>query len=247
MVNIAFDALRTPYFALRIHHRGRGRPGSLALCSLFLLAFASPAALAAEPPAINPFKQAPALREDAQPGCLELSDGIVLVGQIYLTRDKRLMIYDEKKERQREVPLRAIKQIECRVKKEWMEKEWKFNELTQDEKLYTGRQYPAREYVHTITLTNGRTITGPLSAIVYIQPLVSTSGKIPVEHFLLHKRDKGNPGQKLKDLLYVKRIKLGKEAMEEGNKKKMENQNKNKTLAVERFEFVIFRHIPDPP
>ena len=109
-------------------------------------------------------------RDDAVPGYIELSDGSIHPGMIYLTRDKRLQIYDEEMQRQREVPLQAVKQIDCTVKKEWMEKEWKFKETTSDEKLYTGRSYPAREYLHTITLNDGRTITGPLSAIVYVQP-----------------------------------------------------------------------------
>ena len=88
---------------------------------------------------------------------------------IYLTRDKRLKIYDDRLQRQREVPLQAVKQIECKVKKEWMEKEWKFKETTSDEKILTGRSYPAREYLHTITLGDGRTITGPMAAIVYVR------------------------------------------------------------------------------
>ena len=91
-------------------------------------------------------------REDAVPGYVELSDGSIHPGMIYLTRDKRLQIYDEKLQRQREVPLQAVKQIDCSVKREWMEKEWRFKETTSDEKIYTGRSYPAREYLHTITL-----------------------------------------------------------------------------------------------
>ena len=101
-------------------------------------------------------------------------------------------------------------------------KEWKFKETTSDEKIYTGRSYPAREYLHTITLHDGRTITGPLAAIVYVQPQQYDSSQ-PSEHaepkaerFLLNKRNKGELGQELKSLVYVKRIKLGKEALEEG-------------------------------
>jgi hypothetical protein len=174
-----------------------------------------------EPPAINPFGQAPSQREDAVPGRIELSDGSVHSGLIYLTRDKRLQIYDDKLERQREVPLQAIKQIDCTIKKEWREREWKFKETTNDEKMYTGRYYPARDYLHTITLKDGRTITGPLSAIVYLQPQRQSlaqpeeqpSEQEP-ERFLLNKRNKGEVGQDLKYLVYVKRIKLGKAAGE---------------------------------
>jgi hypothetical protein len=129
-------------------------------------------------------------------------------------------------ERQREVPLQAVKQVECNVKKEWIEKEWKFKEAASDEKMYTGRSYPVREYLHTITLSDGRTITGPISAIVYVQPQQrSTIGsetpqsQPKPEQFLLNKRSKGELGQELKSLVYVRLIKLGKEALEEGRKR----------------------------
>jgi hypothetical protein len=184
-----------------------------------LLVMACSIACAAEPPAINPFGPAPAEREsrrdDAVPGCIELSDGSIHAGLIYLTRDKRLKIYDEKIERQREIPLRVVKQIDCKVKKEWMEREWKYKETTSDEKMYTGRSYPAREYLHTITLRDGRTIAGPLAEIVYLQPRQDDSKQAgehrsepKVEKFLLQKRSKGEMGQELKSLVYVKRIKL---------------------------------------
>jgi hypothetical protein len=179
-----------------------------------------------EPPAINPFGPATSQREDAVPGRIELSNGAVHSGLIYLTRDKRLQVYDEDLQRQREVPLQAIMQIDCSIKREWLEREWKSKETTSDEKMYTGRHYPAREYLHTITLKNGRTITGPLSAIVYLQPRQPGTGKSDdqqpeqePERFLLNKRNKGEVGQDLKSLVYVKRIKLGKAAMEEENSK----------------------------
>ena len=66
------------------------------------------AASAGEPPALNPFGQAPSEREDAVPGYIELSNGTDRAGMIYLTRDKLLQIYDKQLERQREIPLQKI-------------------------------------------------------------------------------------------------------------------------------------------
>ena len=170
------------------------------------------------------------------PGYVELSDGSIHPGMIYLTRDKRLQIYDEQSQRQREVPLQAVKQIECGVKREWMEREWRFKETTSDEKVYTGRSYPAREYLHTITLQDGRTLTGPLSAIVYVQPRqkepAQTGQDQPppkAEQFLLNKRNKGELGEELKSLVYVKRIKLGKDALEEGEEAKRRRRNSERS------------------
>jgi hypothetical protein len=109
--------------------------------------------------------------------------------------------------------------------------------------MYTGKTYPSREYEHTITLSDGRTITGPLSAIVYLDPPAEPAAPIdskspdkskktaddsknePVtQKFLLHKRDKGEIGKDLKSLGYVKSIKLGKEAFDEGKKKIAEKE-----------------------
>ncbi len=180
-----------------------------------------------EPPAINPFgSQTQNTRDDLYPGYVEMSDGRVVAGMVYLTRDKRLKVYDQEMERQREVPLRVVKQIDCHVTKEWMEKEWRFKELALNEKYYTGREYPAREYEHTITLRDDRKISGPLSGIVYVDP-----GKydpddhrvyrpeVKTERFILHKRDKGEIGDELESLEYVETIKLGEEAYEEGKRK----------------------------
>ena len=180
-----------------------------------------------EPPALNPFGPVRHAREDAIPGYLEISDGKVHAGAVFLTRDKRLKIYDENLKRQREIPLRVVKQIECKVLKEWMEKEWRFKELTKNEKYYTGRQYPSREYAYTITLQDDRTISGPLAEIVYVKPYLDpkatpSGGYRPEakeERFLLHKRDKGEIGDDLESLTYVRLIKLGEEALEEGRRK----------------------------
>jgi hypothetical protein len=200
-----------------------------------------------EPPVINPFGFTSAQREDAVPGYVELSDGKIRAGQVYLTRDAKLKIYDEKLQRQRETPLTAVKQIDCKVKKEWMEKEWKFKELAKDEKMFTGRTYPSREYAHSITLSDGRAITGELSAIVYVEPLQTATPKpgevrpkAEVEKFVLSKRNKGEIGQDLKSLVYPKSIKLGKEAFEEGLKKiedaKKKNEETNHKEKVNRKE-----------
>ena len=70
-------------------------------------------------------------------GFLELSNGTIRPGQIYLTRDARLKVFDEAQKKHREVPLRAIRRSEGRVLKEWVEEEWRFKENASDEKYFT--------------------------------------------------------------------------------------------------------------
>lgn len=183
--------------------------------------FAPPASSGEEPQAINPFGQQQTEREDAYPGTIETSDGKKHVGTIFMTRDKRLRVFDEAMDRQREVPLRVVKQIDAAVVKEWMEKEWRFKELALDEKVYTGRSYPSRELKHTITLHDDRTIVGDLSELLYLQPYAGEveEGQYQPDveplRFILHKRQKGDPGDELKDLPYVVRVKLGDDALKE--------------------------------
>ncbi len=193
----------------------------LSSIALFLLSRTAPAQ---EPPSLNPFgtsaEQKP--RDDSMPGYLETSDGRVHPGQLFLTRDARLKIYDEERKRQREIPLKAITRIDCVILKEWLEKEWRFKENASDEKYFTGRSYPAREYSHKITLQNGQSIAGTLSAIVYVQ---ADPSKDP-ERYLLHKRDKGNLGTDLKALVYVRSIQLGEKALEEGKRQAAKAKSK---------------------
>lgn len=167
-----------------------------------------------EPPEINPFGKKTFDRDDAIPGYVQLSDGTTVPGKIYLTRDHRLKVFDEKLKKHREVPLRVVKAVDAVILKEWDEREWRFKENANDEKVYTGRSYPAREYAHRLTLQDGRKVEGALAAIVYVAP----EGGAEPRRFLLHKRDKGEIDTKLKDLLYVRTIHLGADALAEGKR-----------------------------
>jgi len=188
---------------------------------------------------LNPFGAVRQDRDAAVVGYLEMSDGQIFVGNIYMTRDKRLKMEDSMRQvgggdgapddnsdkRQREIPLKAVKQIEAKVEKEWVEKEWRFKELALDEKYYTGRTYPVRKYVYTVTLKDDRKITAPVAEIFYVKPFRELAAGARTDEepepirFQIHKRDKGEAGTTLKALKYVKLIKLGERAVEEGKKK----------------------------
>lgn len=195
-------------------------------CALAILILAAAPLWGDEPEALNPFDEKPAAPKGAVLGCVELSDGSIHPGSVYLTRDTRLRLVDDKTQQQREIPLSVVKQIDCAVKKEWIEKEWRFKETANNEKMYTGRSYPSREYTHTITFQNGRKVAGGLSGIVYLLPLEyipgvtqTEEGRLVAERYILNKRTKGDMGADLKSLVYAKRIKLGKDAYEEGRKR----------------------------
>ena len=142
-----------------------------------------------------------------------MSDGRVHPGQVMLTRDARLKIFDEQQKKHREIPSRRSADRLHRPK-EWVEEEWRFKENASDEN--TSRAgFPSREYTHEITLQNGQKIEGTLSGIVYVR----ADPAAEPERYLLHKRDKGDPGTDLKSLVYVRSIQLGAKALEEGKRK----------------------------
>ncbi len=162
--------------------------------------------------ATNPFgsgKQA-VRRKDAVPGCIDLSDGTKCPGRIYTTRAKRLKIYNLKRKIYEFVPVPACKRIDVIVEWERMDKEWRFKEAGNPEKVYTGRAYPLRMLAWRLTLRNDHEIVGHILG----QPLYATrDGK--AERFILHKRDKGTMGGKLEDLVYIRRVVFGLDAYNE--------------------------------
>ena len=180
-----------------------------------------------EPDALNPFDDKPATPKGAVLGCIELSDGSIHPGWVYLTRDKRLQLVDDKTQQQHEAPLSAVKQIDCAVKKEWMEKEWRFKETTSNEKyVHRSRLSVARVHAHDHVPERpqgrrrpvGRRLPSAAGIHPWRDANRARAGWRP-ERYILNKRAKGEMGEDLKSLVYVKRIKLGKDAYEEGCKR----------------------------
>ena len=189
-----------------------------------------PWTFSAEPPALaNPLSRRESnVREDTMPGYIEMSNGEVLPGLLYITRDKRLEVYDVELKRQRTIPIHKIAKIECNVEKEWYEKEWRFKELASDEKMFTGREYPCRIFTYTITFDDDRELEGPMSGLIFVQPLNegedASTGHIPERdaqrcYFNKRQSEKTDAGKKLGEIYYVKTVKIGEDALAEGIKK----------------------------
>jgi hypothetical protein len=146
-------------------------------------------------------------RKDAVPGYVELSNGLKIPGYIYTTRAKRLKIFNLKRELYEYVPVPALKSIQSTVEWERMDKEWRFKEAGNPEKVYSGREYPVRKVMYTLTLRNDHEIAGHILG----QPVyVEHGGKI--DPFILHDRDKGAMGATLDTLKYIKSVVFGPEA-----------------------------------
>ena len=149
---------------------------------------------------ISPFgeKNSPESRR----GVLTLSNGERIRGRFATTREKPIRIWVAKEKEYRDIPFTLIKSMEAKVLWERDEKEWHFKESGSDIKEYSGKTYPARELEYAVTLVNGQSITGGIVAPIYV-----SSGERTAT-FVLNKRQKGEVGQTLKDLAYVKRVEL---------------------------------------
>ena len=150
-------------------------------------------------------------RQYALPGVIEFSDGRVLVGMMFTTRDKCWEVYVDQEKLWRRIPFEAVLSIAAVVDEEKTELEWRWRGMGEPEKTYTGRSYPTRTLSWRFRLIDGDEIHGTVKG----QPIwIELDGR-QSGPFILHERSKGDMGQKLSDLVYVKRIVVSKRLMEQ--------------------------------
>ncbi len=138
---------------------------------------------------------------------VEMSDGRTVAGQVALVNDQ-LIIHNDAQAKKYTVRLAEMKQLESLVEKESMEKKWFFKEDGRDEKVYTGEVYPVRYFNTRVTFGDGRTLEGHIIGTTALLKL----GDDAPERLFLTRQMEGKVGQKLNDLVYVKRIALKGEA-----------------------------------
>ena len=170
----------------------------------FFLNTAKPATQsAAEVPTTQPASDALVNRNkanDARVATLTLSNGQTVKGNAATTTDRPIRVWDATIKDYRDIPFSLIASAKAIVNWERDEPEWQFKESGSDVKVFTGKTYPARETQYVFVLLNGDKITGDVAAPIYVETDKAT------KTFVLHKRDKGELGQKLTDLVYVKKI-----------------------------------------
>jgi len=133
---------------------------------------------------------------------ITLSNGERVRGRVTTTLGKPIRIYDLEREEFRDFAWNLIERFDATVQWERIEKEWKFRESASDIREYSGRTYPARLIQYTLTLKNGKTASGGIVAPLYIEKLGSTDTLTLV----IHKRQKGEIGQTLDQLVYIQSV-----------------------------------------
>ena len=140
---------------------------------------------------------------DAVEGTVVLSTGETISGKVFLTRGKRLRVYDDAQQCYRDFKLKKFSRLAINVKRQRMEREWRFKEEGNPEKVYTGRQYPRLDFTLTATLKNGRNLT---SNIARGQPLYVQPVKGKRRRFLIQPHLQGKPEQTPGHLVYMKEV-----------------------------------------
>jgi hypothetical protein len=160
----------------------------------------------------NPFRSSglPFRRGDALPGVIELSDGNQLPGGLYTTVEKPWIVWSEATKSWRRVDFLTLLSVEAVVEEERMELDWRWKGMGEPEKVYTGKKYPMRRMHWRFKLIDGSVVEGSTKG----QPVfVELAGKVSGP-FILGERMKGQDGQTLEELLYVRKIVVSRGMMD---------------------------------
>lgn len=146
------------------------------------------------------FNPLPGAREEFRTGSVTLSDGRTIKGELSTTLRQPLHVWVESEKQFEDVPFSLIRSIDVRVISEEQTKEWNFAASGSDIKQYSGRTYPVRVTEYDIKLDDGTTVSGSVAAPIYVDAAGARHG------YILHKTEKGEVGQAMKDMIYVKSV-----------------------------------------
>ena len=162
-------------------------------------------------------------RPDALPGVVELSDGRQLPGGVYTTIEKPWIVWSEDTKSWRRVPFLTVLSIAAVVEEERMELNWRWKGMGEPEKVYTGEKYPLRRLHWKFRLIDGSVVEGATKG----QPLcVELQGR-NYGPFVLHERMKGENGQTLQGLVYVKKVVVSRKMMDAVLEDRQKQSEKN--------------------
>ncbi len=163
----------------------------------------APASKFAPKPNIHPFGKNAADAATVRTGTVQMSTGKILRGRIWTTQQTPFRVWLKGLKQYRDVDIRLVKEIIGTIRYARQIRQYKFQQMGSDIKLYTGRTRPRIGYQFTFKLINGKSITGTVIAPIYIR---TDDGK--QYFYLLKKRIEGQLGQKASSIAYIKRIRF---------------------------------------
>ncbi len=137
------------------------------------------------------------------PAVITLSDRTIVAGGIRLIGARPLTMVPEGEDRQHTFHLDDIVAIDHIPENASMERPWVFKESGRAEKIYLEGEYPLMNFKTSISLVNGKQITGHLISVG-----LDFKSEQGTSKFFLKRQIKGSETQKLDDVVYIRNIRM---------------------------------------
>jgi hypothetical protein len=144
-----------------------------------------------------------ALAQDADRATVTLSSGERHEGAFSFTEGRKLELYDAQKSKRIRIDAAEIARVSVTVEEEKLEQGWMFKEESDHTKIKLPFKYPLRRLVTEVTLVSGDVLKGRVIGCVFY--LETESDR---KRFFFTSDQKGEKGQALQDLVYVKEVVL---------------------------------------
>jgi hypothetical protein len=131
-----------------------------------------------------------------------MSNGERAEGALAFTGGRKPSFFDVAKQKRFDLDPAEIVRVSVSVEEEKLAQGWMFLEESRHDKVKLPYTYPLRKLVTEVTLTSGETLKGHVTAVFYLETEESQK-----RFFLLYDQ-KGEKGQKLEDLVYLKELVL---------------------------------------
>ena len=128
------------------------------------------------------------------------SNGEKAEGEFSFTQGKKLDIFDINKKKRFSVAADEIVHISVSVEEERMEQGWMFREEGLKDKIKLAFFYPLRQLFTDISLASGAVLHGHCNGVFYLEKDGDS------KRYLLVANQKGEKGQTLTDIPYIKEI-----------------------------------------
>ncbi len=145
---------------------------------------------------------AAAAEPDPDRAVVTLSDGGRHEGTLAFTGGRKPSFFDVAKQKRFELDPAEIVRVAVSVEEEKLQQGWMFLEESRHDKVKLPYTYPLRKLLTAVTLASGETLEGHVTAVFYLET------ESDERRFFLMTDQKGEKGQSLEDLVYVKEVVL---------------------------------------
>jgi len=165
--------------------------------------------------------------DDAVPALVTFSDGTSQSGSLKLIGARPLTLVPLGENKQRMFLFRDIVSVGMDIETNSMERPWVFKESGRAEKVYLDGQYPLMNFTTRITLVNGQTVSGHI-----ISAALTLSGEKGKKKIFLTRQIKGEIGQTLNDIVFIRDIRFTGNAVAGGGPIRGSVEGFGKVLSV---------------